>query len=153
MSEPSTAKGPSQVPPRWAMKLFTRVHIFLYRASGGRLLNRLSGDLICMVRMTGAKSGKKRTFPLMYVPHENGVILVASLGGAPKNPIWYNNLVAHPDIEVEQGGRRMLLRARQVDAEEKAKLWPICVHNYAPYEDYQQRTDRDIPVFNCQPRI
>ncbi len=147
--------GPSssgKPPPRWVLKTMTRLHVFLHRLTGGGL-NKLGGDDVCFVTMTGAKSGRTRTIPLMYVPHAEGVLLVASQGGAPKNPIWYNNLVAHPDIEVEQGGRRMLLRARQVDAEEKAKLWPICVHNYAPFEDYQQRTDRDIPVFNCQPRI
>ena len=140
-------------PPRWILKAFTRLNVWVYELSGGRLMNKLAGDEICLVSMTGAKSGKKRTIPLMYVPHGDKVILVASLGGAPKNPVWYHNLVAHPDITVNEGGKRRELRARRVDAEEKARLWPICVEHYAPYETYQQRTTRDIPVFICEPRI
>lgn len=96
-------------------------------------------------------SGRKRTIPLMYVPDGDGILLVASQGGAPRHPVWYHNLMAHPDVIIEEGGRRMSLRARKVDALEKSRLWPICVSHYQPYEDYQQRTDRDIPVFRCEP--
>ena len=138
-------------PPRWLLKALTRVNVFVYRASGGRLMNKLAGDPICLVTMTGAKSGRERTIPLMYVPDGDSILLVASQGGAPSHPVWYHNLVAHPDVVIEEGGRRMPLRARQVDAEEKARLWPICVSHYRPYEDYQRRTDRDIPVFRCEP--
>ena len=115
-------------------------------------MNKLEGDPICLVTMKGAKTGKTRTTPLMYVPYENGVILVASQGGAPRHPVWFYNLVAHPDITVEQGDQKMNLRARQVFGEEKAALWPICVEHYEPYETYRQRTDREIPVFVCEPR-
>ena len=145
----TTDKG--RPPPRWLLKAFTRLHLTLYRLSGGRLFAKLAGDPICIVTMTGAKSGRRRSIPLMYVPYGEGVLLVASLGGAPKHPVWYHNLVAHPDIEVEQGGRRMKLRARIADTAEKAELWPICVEHYAPYDDYQKRTTRDIPVFVCEP--
>ena len=102
--------------------------------------------------MTGAKSGRTRTIPLMYVPHEEGVLLVASQGGAPKNPVWYGNLVKHPEIEVSHRGRRMQLRARLAAPEEKPALWPICDQHYAPYAPSRQRTPRDIPVFVCEPR-
>ena len=81
----------------------------------------------------------------------DSVLLVASQGGAPSHPLWYHNLVAHPEIQVEQGGQRRMLRARLVDREEKTRLWPICVSHYAPYADYQRRTERDIPVFRCEP--
>ena len=148
-SEPS--KTESKPPPRWAIKLMTKTHVFLNRLSGGRAFNQLMGDDVCFVTMKGAKSGKTITIPLMYVPYEQGVLLVASLGGAPKNPVWYNNLVKHPDIEVRHRGRRMKLRARIANAAEKPALWPICDASYAPYADYRARTNRDIPIFVCEP--
>lgn len=148
--EKTTEKGPPA--PRWVLKLMTRTHVFLNRASGGRWFNTLAGDDVCFVDMTGAKSGRALTVPLMYVPYQEGVLLVASQGGAPKNPVWYRNLVKHPDIEVTHRGRRMTLRARLAAPEEKAALWPICDEHYAPYADYRARTSRDIPIFVCEPR-
>ena len=115
-------------------------------------MNKLSGMPILLVEMKGAKSGKQRTIPLMYVSYEDGFILVASQGGAPKNPVWYNNLVANPDIVVQYKSNKMNLRARQVDDAEKAVVWPVCVEHYSEYGDYQKRTDRNIPVFVCEPR-
>ena len=94
----------------------TRTHVFLHRLCGGRWFNTLQGDEVCFITMTGAKSGRTITIPLMYVPWEEGVLLVASQGGAPKNPVWYNNLVKHPDIEVNHRGREMSLRARLASA-------------------------------------
>lgn len=138
-------------PPRWVLKTMTRLHVALNRASGGRLFNTLAGDDVCFVTMTGAKSGREITIPLMYVPYGSGVLLVASQGGAPKNPVWYRNLVAHPDITVVHRGRRMQLRARLANADEKPALWPICDEHYAPYAQYRARTDRDIPIFVCEP--
>jgi deazaflavin-dependent oxidoreductase (nitroreductase family) len=129
----------------------TRLHVLLHRLSGGRLFNRLAGDEVCFVSMTGAKSGRRLTVPLMYVPHREGVLLVASQGGAPRNPVWYHNLVKHPEIEVTHRGRRMRLRARLASAEEKPELWPVCDRHYAPYADYRKRTTRDIPIFVCEP--
>lgn len=115
------------------------------------MFNTLAGDEVCFVTMTGAKSGKTLTVPLMYVPYEEGVLLVASQGGAPRNPVWYRNLVKHPDITVRHRGRVMKLRARLATAEEKPALWPICDRHYAPYAEYRERTDRDIPIFVCEP--
>lgn len=138
-------------PPRWAVKAITRAHVFLHRLTGGRYFNSLGGDEVCFVTMKGAKSGRMLTIPLMYVPHGDGVLLVASLGGAPNNPVWYHNLVAHPDIEVSHRGRRMKLRARLASPEEKPQLWPICDRHYEPYADYRKRTTRDIPIFVCEP--
>jgi deazaflavin-dependent oxidoreductase (nitroreductase family) len=106
---------------------------------------------ICVVRMRGAKSGAWRDVPLMYVPNDEGVLLVASLGGAPQNPVWYHNLVANPDIDVTVKGTTRRLRARRATPQEKQALWPLCVAAYPPYEDYQKKTTRDIPVFICEP--
>ena len=145
---PSNAGSP---PPRWVFKTYTRMHVFLHRLTGGRLFNKEGGDEVCFVMMTGAKSGRTLTVPLMYVPHEGGVLLVASQGGRPKNPAWYHNLVKHPDIEVDHRGRRLKLRARLATADEKPALWPICDRHYAPFADYRKRTTRDIPIFVCEP--
>lgn len=138
-------------PPRGVLKFFTRLNVWVYRLSGGRLMNRLGGDPICLVTMTGARSGKRRIVPLMYVPHGDTILLVASQGGTPTHPVWYHNLVAHPEITVEQGGLLRRLRAREVAGEERAQLWPVCVEHYADYDLYRQRTDREIPVFICEP--
>ena len=145
----STGRGAP--PPRRVVKAWTRLHVFLNRVSGGRLLNSIGGDDVCFVTMKGARSGRTLTIPLMYVPYRDGVLLVASLGGAPRNPVWYNNLVKHPEIAVTHRRRRMKLRARLATSEEKPGLWPICDQHYASYADYRKRTTRDIPVFVCEP--
>ena len=114
--------GKGSPPPRWLLKTVARVHVLLHRLSGGRAFNTLSGDEVCFVTMKGAKSGRTLTIPLMYVPYQGGVLLVASQGGAPKNPVWYRNLVEHPEIEVSHRGERMKLRARLARPEEKPEL-------------------------------
>lgn len=133
------------------IKPFSGFNTLVYRLTGGRLMGSFQGRPVCLVTMTGAKSGKTRTVPLMYVPYKDGVIIVASQGGAPKSPVWFHNLVKHPDIEVQYKSRKMKLRAREVAGEEKAQVWPTCVEHYPSYDDYQARTDRSIPVFVCEP--
>jgi deazaflavin-dependent oxidoreductase (nitroreductase family) len=118
--------------------------------SGG--LNSVGGDEVCFVTMTGARSGRTLTIPLMYVPHEDSVLIVASQGGAPKNPVWFGNLTKHPEIKIEHRGNHRKLHARLADAAEKEGLWPICDSHYAPYAAYRARTTRDIPMFVCEPR-
>ena len=92
------------------LKFLTWLNVVLYRLSGGRLLNKMEGCPVCLVTMTGHKSGKKKTIALMYTADKDNVLLVASLGGAPKNPVWYYNLKAQPEIEIQLGKvkRRML---------------------------------------------
>lgn len=133
------------------IKPFSGLNAFVYKLTGGRLMGQFQGRPVVLIEMTGAASGKKRTIPLMYVPHEEGVIIVGSQGGAPKSPVWVKNLQKDPNIVAQYRGKRMKLVARQVGDEEKAALWPICVKHYHEFEDYQARTDRNIPVFNCQP--
>jgi deazaflavin-dependent oxidoreductase (nitroreductase family) len=138
-------------PPKWVMKTMSRSHVFLNRITAGKMFNTLAGDEVCFVTMTGAKSGRVMTMPLMYVPYDDGILLVASLGGAPKNPVWYYNIAKNPDITVLHRGKQMTLRARLATADEKTILWPLCDNSYAPYADYRARTDRDIPIFVCEP--
>ena len=145
------SKEAGKPPPRWLVKAITRLHVLLNRLSGGRLFNRLGGDEVCFVTMKGARTGRSLTIPLMYVPYREGLLLVASQGGAPRNPVWYHNLVKHPEIAVSHRRRSMKLRARLARPEEKPELWPICDRHYAPYAEYRKRTTRDIPIFVCAP--
>ncbi len=147
----ATSGGTGTPPPHWVLKIMTRLHVLLHGLAGGRLFNTIAGDEVCFVTMKGAKSGRTLTIPLMYVPYRDGVLLVASRGGAPRNPIWYHNLVKHHDIAVFHRGTRMELRARLAAPDEKPALWPICDQHYAPYADYRKRTTRDIPIFVCEP--
>jgi deazaflavin-dependent oxidoreductase (nitroreductase family) len=139
-------------PPGWALKVLARVHVRLYRLSGGRIGSKKQGADVCFVTMTGAKSGRALTKPLIHVPHGDGVLLVASLGGAPKNPVWYHNLVAHPEIEVRHRRRTAELTARLATSAERPALWTICDAAFPPYADYRTRTARDLPIFVCEPR-
>ena len=145
------ATSPGKAAPRGFLKILTRVHVFLHRLSGGRLFNSMGGDEVCFVTMTGAKSGNQVTIPLLYLPHEGGVLLVASQTGRPTNPIWYNNLVKHPEIEVRHRSDTLKLRAREASAEEKPGLWPLLDEMYPDFVLYRARTDRDIPIFVCEP--
>lgn len=141
---------------RQFIKPYSALNAFLYRLTGGRVLGKFQGRPIMLVTMKGAKTGRERTVPLMYVPLketvEQGVIVVGSQGGAPKSPVWVKSLQKNPDVVVQYMGKKVKLRARQVDDAEKARLWPICVKHYREYDDYQARTDRNIPVFVCEPR-
>lgn len=134
------------------IKPFSVLNVFVYKLTGGRLMGKLQGRPVVLIEMTGATSGKKRTIPLMYVPHDNGVIIVGSQGGAPKSPVWVKNIQKDPNIVAQYKGKRMNLVARQVSDAEKESLWPICDEHYHEFADYRARTDRNIPVFNCQPQ-
>ena len=151
MSDRATVEKNKFNPPKWILKTMSRSHIFLNRLTCGKMFNTLSGDEVCFVTMKGAKSGRTITIPLMYVPYKDGVLLVASRGGSPNNPVWYYNIAANPDIDVRHRGNNMRLKARLATDEEKPILWPVCDSHYAPYADYRARTDRDIPIFVCEP--
>src|SRR5262245_55391763 len=112
------------------IKPFSRWNARRYLASKGGSMGKFAGSDVCVVTMTGAKTGQRRDIPLMYVPYQNGVLLVASLGGAPKHPTWYYNLVGHPDVDVHVKGQTLRVRARLASASEKQELWPLCVKHY-----------------------
>ena len=127
------------------------VQALVFRFSGGRLMNQLRGMDVCVVKMKGAKSRKFRYIPLMLVPYEKGVILVASMGGADVHPSWYWNLKANPEILVYLNKEKLNLLAEQVNDKTKKELWHLICSFYPPYDSYQKKTERNIPVFNCQP--
>ena len=131
---------------------FSRWNARRYLETKGKIAGSFLGRDVCVASMKGARSGERRDVPLMYVPYGEGVLLVASLGGAPKNPTWYYNLVKNPDVDVQVKDRSLRLRARLATAAEKSTVWPVCVEHYPGYAGYQTRTDSDIPVFICEPR-
>ena len=132
-------------------KIYMAVQAIVFRLSGGWLMNKIRGMDICVVKTKGAKSGKIRYIPLMLVSYQEGVILVASLGGADVHPSWYWNIKANPEILVYLKGKKLNLLAKQVSDQKKAELWTLICSFYPPYDAYQKRTKRNIPVFNCQP--
>jgi len=132
-------------------KIFVTVHSVVFRFSGGRWMSRLRGYDVCVVKMRGARSGKVRNIPLMYVPYKKGVVLVASMAGADIHPSWYWNLKAHPEVLVYLNKKKLNLIAKQVNDEKKSELWPLICSCYPDFDVYQKKTERNIPVFNCQP--
>ena len=128
-------------------------HAAVYRASNGLIGHRFPGSPpMLLLDHVGAKSGKRRTSPLVYVSDGEDVVLVASKGGYPRNPAWFHNLLANPDTIVQIGSRRRPVHAHLADAQERERLWPMAVAVYGGYEDYQRRTEREIPLVILQPR-
>ena len=137
---------------RAVMKLYTRLNVFVYRTSSGRLMSRFpNGSPICLVTMRGARTGRRRVVPLIHVPHGDDVLLVASQGGMHANPAWFHNLMACPEISVTTGSRTRRMHARLANDDEKATLWPLAVAAYPGFARYQRRTARNIPLFICSP--
>ena len=134
---------------------WVREQVELYEGSGGKEGYLLAGTNMPCIIVThlGAKSGAVRKIPVMRVEVDGCYVLIGSMGGQPKNPAWVNNLRAHPDITVRDRTEVMEMRAREVDdPEEKARLWAAGVEAYPPYDEYQAKTSRIIPVFLAEPR-
>ncbi|WP_261570673.1 nitroreductase family deazaflavin-dependent oxidoreductase [Frankia gtarii] len=122
-----------------------------YEGSGGTR-GTVFGDLPVIILTTrGAKSGKIRKTPLMRVEHDGAYAAVASLGGAPKHPVWYYNIIGDPHVELQDGPIRRDYVAREVTGDEKARWWEYAVAAFPNYADYQRKTEREIPVFVLEP--
>jgi deazaflavin-dependent oxidoreductase (nitroreductase family) len=122
-----------------------------YMESGGAEGTELQGKPVILLTTIGAKTGKIRKTPLMRVEHGGEYAVVASLGGAPKNPVWYYNLKAHPHVELQDGSVAKDYEAREVFGDEKAAWWERAVAAWPDYANYQTKTDRQIPVFVLTP--
>ncbi|WP_213572404.1 nitroreductase family deazaflavin-dependent oxidoreductase [Rhodococcus sp. USK13] len=123
----------------------------LIESSNGTEGTTLNGLPVVLLTTRGAKSGKLRKTPLMRVEHDGKYAIVASLGGAPKNPVWYYNVKADPHVELRDGHMKRDMVAREVTGEEKASWWERAVAAFPNYADYQKNTDREIPVFVLEP--
>jgi F420H(2)-dependent quinone reductase len=131
----------------------TQAHTLIYRATGGLIGHRVPGaPPMLLLDHVGAKSGAKRTSPLVYVRDGEDVVLVASKGGYPKSPGWLYNLKANPDTAVQVGSERRPVHARIANPEERKRLWPMALKTYGGYADYQKRTEREIPLVILTPR-
>ena len=119
----------------------------LYEATNGEQGGDLRGRPIIVLTSVGAKTGKLRKTALMRVEHQGAYAVVASMGGAPKNPVWYYNLKACPRVELQDGVTKRDYMAREVTGDEKAVWWERAVETWPDYANYQLRTDRQIPVF------
>jgi deazaflavin-dependent oxidoreductase (nitroreductase family) len=133
---------------------WVREQVEQYEASNGTRATTLrnSGLPVVIVTNVGNKTGATRKTPLMRVKDGNNYVLVGSVGGAPKHPVWVYNLRANPEVEIRDGQDVTPMRVREVsDPAERSRLWAIAVEAYPPYEEYQQRTTRKIPVFLAEP--
>jgi deazaflavin-dependent oxidoreductase (nitroreductase family) len=144
-------------PPDWLTDLgfkgWGSLHRAIHRLSGGRVLGSAYGMPTVELHTVGRKSGQPRS-TMLSAPVVDGdrVVLVASKGGDDRDPDWFRNLIAHPDVELTLAGRRRPMRGRRASPAEKAQLWPRVVAAYAGYAGYQRRTQRDIPLVICEPR-
>ncbi|MCS5723775.1 nitroreductase family deazaflavin-dependent oxidoreductase [Herbiconiux sp. CPCC 203407] len=126
---------------------WARKQLEVYESSGGTKGTELNGMPVVILTTVGAKSGKLRKTPLMRVEHDGEYAVVASLGGAPKHPVWYFNIVKEPHVELQDRTEKHDYTAREVFGAEKDAWWERAVAAYPPYADYQTKTDREIPVF------
>ncbi|MGW5676036.1 nitroreductase family deazaflavin-dependent oxidoreductase [Streptomyces sp. NPDC003860] len=132
---------------------WVREQVELYESSGGTRGTTLrdTGLPVVIVTMRGAKSGKIRKVPLMRVEHEGRYAAVASVGGAPNHPVWYYNLQADPQVDLQDGPERRSMVAREVTGDERAEWWQRAVAAFSPYGEYQEKAGRVIPVFVLEP--
>ena len=130
---------------------WARDQVELYERSGGTEGTDLRGRPVIILTSVGAKSGKIRKTPLMRVEHDGEYAVVASLGGAPQNPVWYNNLAVNPHVELQDGPVKKDYQAREVHDAERAAWWGRAVATWPDYAEYQKKTSRTIPVFVLTP--
>jgi deazaflavin-dependent oxidoreductase (nitroreductase family) len=135
------------------MKTMNIVHKTILTVSGGRWGTTLGSMPVVKLHTVGRKSGKERVTMLTTPIQEDGTyVLVASKGGDDRDPDWYRNIVANPDIQLEVGDEKLDLTARVLSDEEKLEMWPRITEAYKGYAGYQKKTDREIPVIVCEPR-
>jgi deazaflavin-dependent oxidoreductase (nitroreductase family) len=126
--------------------LFGKEHTERYRATGGDEGHDWRGTQTLLLTTTGRRSGERRELPLIYGRDGDDYLIVASKGGADQPPAWYLNLEADPDVEVQVKDERFKARARTATAEERRRLWPTMTAEWPDYDDYQKKTEREIPI-------
>ena len=129
-----------------------KLNVPIYRLSGGRLLSKVARAPVMLLTTTGRKTGRRRTAPVCYLADADRLVVIGSNAGNPQPPAWALNLVANPDAETEIRGTRRTVRARVAEGDERADLWRRMNQQYAGFDDYRERTSRDIRVFVLEPR-
>ena len=128
---------------------WVRDQVAEYEESGGTRATTLrdSGDPVVVITSRGAKSGNLRKNPVMKVERDGRYVAIASKGGAPDNPEWFHNFVAHPEVELQDGSEKHTYTARLLSGDERSDWWEYAVETWPTYGEYQKKTDREIPVF------
>ncbi len=122
-----------------------------FRANGGKVGGQFEGAPLLLLHTTGAKSGQERVNPMMYRQVDGGYAVFASKAGAPTNPDWYHNLVAHPDVRAEIGTQTVPLIARVAAPQERESIWTAQKNDFPGFADYETKTTRQIPVVILEP--
>ena len=130
-----------------------RDQVALYEATGGREGGTLEGRPVVILTMTGAKSGKIRKTPVMRIESDGTYVAVASAAGAPGNPAWYYNLIAHPDVRLQDGTEVRFLRAREVFGQEKTEAWKLAESRWPHFPEYRAKAGREIPILLLEPAL
>jgi deazaflavin-dependent oxidoreductase (nitroreductase family) len=130
---------------RLFLRVLGAIHNALYRLGGGKVAGRMGKAPVLLLTVTGRKSGKRRTTPLLYGRDGDNYVLIASVGGGPKHPAWYHN-VKGQEAEILVGRQRLRVRAREAEGEERDRLWAQMVALFPNYAEYQTKTERRIPV-------
>jgi F420H(2)-dependent quinone reductase len=147
MDETSKGSGrQGSVGFRFAMKGLGTIHRTVYRASDGKMGKTFFGSPILLLTTTGRKTRQPRTWPLTYLQEANRLIVLAANGGQPNHPAWYLNLRANPRVSVQLGNETRLMIAQTAEGDERARVWSRAAREYPAYEDYQRKTNRQIPV-------
>ena len=134
---------------RLFLRFFVPFHILVFRLTGGRLLGQFELPVL-LLTTEGRRSGKRRTAPLLYLEDDGALVVIASLGGAPTNPDWYHNLVANPEVEVQNRAGRLRMRAEPLAGDERRRRFENIKAVAPRYEAYQARTEREIPVVSLR---
>ena len=135
-----------------ALKYFSRAHIAVYQATGGKVGSRLLWFPAALLTTEGRKSGEPRTTPTLYLRDGARVVLPASFGGRDENPLWYRNLKANPQVHVQIRGEHFDMTARDATDAERKRYWPKLIKMYPPYRNYRDAADRVIPLVVCEPQ-
>jgi deazaflavin-dependent oxidoreductase (nitroreductase family) len=132
---------------------WVRDQVAAYEASGGTEANTLQGgpDPIVIITSVGARSGKLRKNPVMRVERDGKYVAIASKGGAPEDPTWADNFRTHPEVDLQDGPEPRSYRARELSGDERTAWWVLAVATWPTYASYQEKTDREIPVFLLEP--
>ncbi len=138
--------------PASALRAFGKLNVPIYRATRGRLMNKVGGAPVMLLTSIGRRSGQPRTAPVLYLADGEHLVVISSNGGNNHAPAWSYNLRANPDAEVQIRGQRRKVRARVAEGEERADLWRRMNEQYAGFEDYDKTTSREIAVFVLEPQ-
>lgn len=130
---------------------WVRENVEKFEASNGLEANEMNGDPIVVITSVGSKSGLLRKNPVMRVEKDGKYVAIASKGGAPENPSWYDNFVAHPEVDLQDKTVKRSYRARRLEGDERTQWWDHAVATWPTYGEYQKKTDRQIPVFLLEP--